>query len=241
MQIAQTQTIISTFAALTMLVGCGADDGLSDQQAPDEQANILVSECTPNPCGSRGACTDTLLGFQCTCTGGFTGARCDVAPGQTPPAPGTSAISGSATRAQCTSYRGTSYPFCGGYFCGVTEEQIAAALPAQTPCGSSAATLACDNTLQSTVARCAREARSSDVLASTPELRPLIESCALKNGALSATPAACLSCYVRASECDADHCLLECLTGDSRNCEACRAKNSCNTAALTCAGLPNPF
>jgi hypothetical protein len=80
----------SCIAALVVLGGCAADgadaaENLEGDEA-DAQANILFTECTPNPCANGGECTDTLFGFECACVGGFSGTLCDVAPGTTPPA-----------------------------------------------------------------------------------------------------------------------------------------------------------
>jgi hypothetical protein len=83
-----THTLLSCIATLVALGGCAADgsDGADklDTDEPDQQANILFSECAPNPCANGGTCADTLLGFECACAGGFTGARCNVAPGAPP-------------------------------------------------------------------------------------------------------------------------------------------------------------
>ncbi|MEY4513240.1 MAG: EGF-like domain, partial [Pseudomonadota bacterium] len=75
-------------AVLVVLSSCAAEPG-DDTQAPssedaDEQASIFIPECSPNPCLNGGTCAETLLGFACSCIGGFSGARCDVAPGGPP-------------------------------------------------------------------------------------------------------------------------------------------------------------
>lgn len=69
---------------LLALTGCGADDGLTDAEAADEQASIFLTECAPNPCANGGTCSDTLLSFECSCVGGYTGTLCTVPPGQPP-------------------------------------------------------------------------------------------------------------------------------------------------------------
>jgi hypothetical protein len=87
-----THTLFSIGAALVVFSACAADTSNTgdESQSPadglDEQANIIFSECTPNPCTNGGTCTDTLIGFQCSCIGGFTGTLCDVAPTGQPPA-----------------------------------------------------------------------------------------------------------------------------------------------------------
>ena len=38
-----------------------------------------IDECSANPCGSH-ECVNKLGGFECICTGGFTGSLCDIPP-----------------------------------------------------------------------------------------------------------------------------------------------------------------
>lgn len=157
----------------------------------------------------------------------------------TPPVTVMSVVPGSATKAQCSSY-GTGAS-CDGYYCGVTMANLIAEMPADTLCGSGAASIACDNALVLAVSRCSRSAKSSNTLATNAELRPLIRQCVLRDTAYQTVPDACLSCFVEQSDCDNDHCLLECLAGDSKACDTCRVKNGCHTKAILCAKLPNPF
>ena len=164
-------------------------------------------------------------------------------PGPTqPPVTVTSVVPGSAIKAQCSSYVLANGSMCGGYFCGVTQAQLAAEMPADNLCGSNAAASTCNNTLFKTVANCARDVRSANAVATNAEMRPKIQECVFKDSELQAkTPLACLSCYLDAAECLNDSCLVECLTGDSKGCDTCRVKNGCHTKALLCAKLPNPF
>lgn len=151
-------------------------------------------------------------------------------------------VAGSATKNKCTSYTKASGSMCGGYFCGVTEEQIAAEVPADTLCGDMAATGACDNKLPTALAKCARDIKSGSPLSSNDELKPMIQACVFKDADLKAnTPQPCMDCFLTAATCAGDNCLVECLTGDSKDCDACRAKNKCDSTVFTCANLPSPF
>jgi hypothetical protein len=161
-------------------------------------------------------------------------------PGPTaPPVTMMSVVPGSAIKGQCSSY-GTGAS-CNGYYCGVTMANLVAEMPADTLCGSGAASIACDNALFLAVSRCSRSTKSANVLATNEELRPLIKQCLLRDTAYQTTPDACLSCYLEQTECSNDKCLVDCLNGDSKGCDACRVKNGCHTKATLCAKLPNPF
>jgi hypothetical protein len=159
-----------------------------------------------------------------------------------PPPAMMSVVPGSATKAKCTSYTKVSGTMCGGYFCGVTQEQIAAEMPADTLCGENAIQGACDNKLPTAVAKCAREVKSANALASNAQNRPKVQDCVFKDADLKEnTPLPCMSCFLDAAECAGDNCLVECLAGDSKNCDACRAKNKCDLKVFTCAKLISPF
>ena len=36
-----------------------------------------INECASNPCGVNGACVDAINSYECICSGGFTGTRCE--------------------------------------------------------------------------------------------------------------------------------------------------------------------
>jgi hypothetical protein len=40
--------------------------------------NIDVNECISNPCKNRGACTNTMGGFMCSCRAGYHGLICET-------------------------------------------------------------------------------------------------------------------------------------------------------------------
>lgn len=39
---------------------------------------VDINECSSSPCGNHGTCTDTVNGYRCTCTAGFTGESCQT-------------------------------------------------------------------------------------------------------------------------------------------------------------------
>ena len=151
-------------------------------------------------------------------------------------------VGGSATKNMCLSYTKPMGDKCGGYFCGVTQDQIAAEMPADTLCGASAAEGACNNKLPTLLASCARDIKSGSPLASNDELKPMIQACVFKDADIKAkTPQPCMDCFLTAATCAGDKCLVECLTGDSKECDACRATNKCDTTVFTCANVVSPF
>jgi hypothetical protein len=87
MKTASIQAVFSRGVTFMILAGCGADGSEAESQTSNEQANIFITECTPNPCGNGGTCADTLLGFECSCIAGYTGALCNVPPGPAPVPP----------------------------------------------------------------------------------------------------------------------------------------------------------
>lgn len=209
----------------------GADGGTtSPPTQPKDAGKAPASSPTPKP--------DAGTGTSATDAGGAPPVTSNPAP-QTPPVTVMSVVPGSATKAQCSSYgKGTT---CNGYYCGVTLANLMTEMPADTLCGSGAASIVCDNALSLAVTRCARSTKSANPNATNAELRPLVKQCVLRDTAYQTTPDACLSCFVDQSECDNDRCLIDCLAGDSKGCDTCRVRNGCHTKAILCAKLPNPF
>lgn len=163
-------------------------------------------------------------------------------PEPTDPEPIMSVVPGSAPKAKCSSYGKASGTMCAGYFCGVTKEQIEAEMPKDNICGANAVEGACDNKLPTELAKCARSVKSSMPLASNDELRPKVRDCVFMVAELKEkTPLPCMDCFLDAAICAGDKCLIECLAGDSKGCDTCRAKNKCDATVFTCAGLISPF
>ena len=147
----------------------------------------------------------------------------------------------------CSSYGAEADGLCGGYYCNVTEDEIMAAFtPGLGPCGMNpdiegTVRRACSGSLTARVGRCAREVKSANVLDSDAQLRVKIQACIYEDAEFTEVPAECLSCFLDAAQCASDHCLIQCLAGDSAACDTCRLENGCNQPVPTCAGLPNPF
>jgi hypothetical protein len=151
------------------------------------------------------------------------------------------AVAGSALAAGCLSYQPPANGMCGGYYCGVTEEIIAREATPNAKCSSTAA-FKCEGRIVLVVGACARMLKSSMPFASNDELRPLIRDCVFEDAEIAQmVHAECLSCFIDAAQCAGDNCLIECLAGDSANCDACRIDNNCEQPVFPCTGLPNPF
>ena len=39
---------------------------------------VDINECSSNPCGDDGTCTDAVNRYICHCVAGYTGAKCDT-------------------------------------------------------------------------------------------------------------------------------------------------------------------
>lgn len=55
------------------------------------------------------------------------------------------------------------------------------------------------------------------------------------------TSSECLACTIDAAQCAGDNGLIQCLAGDSAQCDACRKENNCDQPVFSCGGLPTPF
>jgi hypothetical protein len=79
-------------------------------------------------------------------------------------------------------------------------------------------------------------------LSSNAELRPLIRDCVFEDAEIEQmVNPDCLSCFIDAAQCAGDNCLIECLSGDSPGCDACRLENDCEQPVFACTALPSPF
>jgi hypothetical protein len=154
-----------------------------------------------------------------------------------------SVIDGTAESAMCTSYVAAAEGACYGYYCGVTQEMIAAELSSNRKCQLSAEEV-CAGTLPQKVASCARSVKSNPLNAfdSADTIRMKTQACVYEDQAIKdGVSEDCLGCYLDGAQCASENCLTQCLTGDSANCDSCRQENNCNQPVPGCAGLPSPF
>jgi len=201
-------------AALAAMVGCSADDSATESSAPLEQK--VVDAGAPKDAGMS--------------------AKADAS------AKVTTAVSGTATKAACLSYSEgePDSGMCNGYYCGVTEAQIAQSIPANPVCGLSAGDL-CKGTLTDAVAGCTRQVVVAHLGEPIEPLRPLIHDCVFEDAAIKAkVNEGCLGCFLNVAICAASNCLVECLA-DSPNCDSCRRKANCEQPVFGCGGLPDPL
>lgn len=150
-----------------------------------------------------------------------------------------SPLSGTATTGKCLSYSKGDAGMCSGYFCGVTEAQLTAAMPTDSVCPLP--TEVCQGAITAAVAQCTRSTVIANLGKPVDPLKPQIQECFYKNEALKAkVSTSCLGCYLNVATCAASHCLVECLS-DSPACDTCRKKNNCDAPIFECAKLPSPL
>jgi hypothetical protein len=162
--------------------------------------------------------------------------------GTTPPKPATSKIKG--TGLMCSSYGNKTGEMCAGFYCKVTTADIAAELDLSKSTCDFTPEQICEGSLTKHVAACARSVKMADPLSGNDVLRPKVRDCVYAKDAKlkeSAPEMGCLGCFLDAAECASEFCLLQCLGGDSKDCDNCRNTNKCNQMAPACAGLPSPF
>ena len=162
--------------------------------------------------------------------------------GATPAADaGPGPLSGSTAAAQCT-YLSRSAPdsgMCNGYYCGVSEAQIAAAMPADSLCGNPADT--CQGTLVDRVSACTRDIVIANLGTPSAQLRSQIEACVYSDAPTKEKVApACLGCFLDSAGCVVDNCLMDCVV-DGPACDSCRLRSNCIQPVFGCAKVPNPL
>lgn len=150
-----------------------------------------------------------------------------------------SPFAGSAAENQCLSYTAAKPGMCMGYFCGATESQLAAAIPADSLCPDPK--LLCNGGLLTAVAKCARSTIIANLGSPIDPLKPKMEECVFADPTVKdLVSKQCVGCYLNAAACAATNCLVPCLS-DSPACDQCRAKNNCEKPVFECAKLPSPL
>jgi hypothetical protein len=154
--------------------------------------------------------------------------------------PRAAAVVGTATESKCTSTQAPANGMCGGYYCGVDEATLSMAIDPDGLCGNDPA-LTCTGELVGALGTCARNSKGAMPSASDDELRPMIEACVREDGRFDSVSADCLGCFLDATACASEHCLVECLSGDSPACDRCQLENGCTRPVFACGGLPDPL
>jgi hypothetical protein len=130
---------------------------------------------------------------------------------------------------------------CAGWYCGVTQDILTSAVDPEAKCGGDVPLL-CSGNVVTAVARCSRMLKAQNIGASNAALRPLVRACVYQDADLQKRVAQdCLDCTIDAAECASDNCLLQCLTGDNPQCDACRRTAKCDQKVFSCGGLPAPI
>jgi len=177
---------------------------------------------------------------------GGTGSSDDAGPGpgpeDPPPPPPVVDIAGSASRNHCLSTSPAENGMCSSHFCGVTEEQLAAAISADSVCGDAATTCEEGGRLAKKVTDCSIEVKATNLGKSNEQLRPVVQACVYKDAEFKArVNEECLGCFLDVAECAGDKCLVQCLTGSPAVCDKCRIDQGCEKPLFKCAGLPDPL
>lgn len=156
------------------------------------------------------------------------------------PRTGLPPVAGSATRSDCHSFTEAGDGMCAGFLCGITQEQLAAELAPNARCRDTK--YACNGNLDLVSTQCARSVLSTRFGESDDVVRPLIRDCIFEDDQARAhVEVDCVDCFIDALVCSSGPCLLECLSGNSPECDECARNNGCFDPVFTCSGLPNPF
>jgi hypothetical protein len=216
---------IATVLALGSAMACGDDE--SDNDNPDASTGSGGKGGAGGKGGSGGK---GGAGGK----GGSGGADEDAGPPS-------EALKG--TGADCHSYTEMMGDKCQGWYCGVTEAELAAAVNPKARCGGDVGLL-CKGTVTTRVGECAREKKLANLDKSNEELRPLVRDCAYEDEQIrEKVPEDCLDCIIDVADCAGavDNCLASCLSGDSPGCDACRLSKNCDPQVFVCGQLPSPL
>jgi len=143
--------------------------------------------------------------------------------------------------ADCHSYTEITGDKCQGWYCGVTEAELSAAVNPKARCGADVGLL-CKGTVTTKVGECARDKKEKNLSATNEELRPLVRDCAYEDEEIKEkVPEDCLDCIIDVAACAAEFCIGTCLAGDSPGCDTCRIMNNCDPQVFSCGQLPTPL
>jgi len=216
---------IATVLALGSAIGCGDDESTDNDNT------------TAGTGGKAGAGGKGGTGGK----GGAGGKGGSGGGGTSDEDAGTPSDALKGTGAECHSYTEIEGDKCQGWYCGVTEAELAAVVNPKARCGGDVGLL-CKGTVTTKVGECAREKKFENLSASNDELRPLVRDCAYEDEVIKENvPEDCLNCIIDVAACAADNCIQQCLSGDSEGCDSCRIMNNCDPQVFSCGQLPSPF
>jgi hypothetical protein len=145
------------------------------------------------------------------------------------------------TGADCQSFTELTDDKCQGWYCGVSEAELVAAIDPKARCGGDPVLL-CKGTVTTKVGACARKEKEADPAAANDVLRPKIRDCAYEDAEVKEkVPEDCLNCIIDVAACAGDKCLGPCLGGDTETCDNCRLSNGCDAMVFSCGELPSPL
>jgi hypothetical protein len=145
------------------------------------------------------------------------------------------------TGESCHSYSAVDGDMCQGWYCGVTEKQLADAIDPKAKCGGNVPFL-CSGKVTTKVGECARKEKLAHLDKTDEELKPIVRDCVYEDQEIKdAVPENCLDCTLDVAACAAEHCISQCLGGDSEGCDNCRLQNKCDQSVFACGELPPPI
>lgn len=149
-------------------------------------------------------------------------------------------VAGTAESSSCYSYTKANGTMCASYYCGVTVEQLKAESSTSGACKD--VEYACNGDLSNVTTACARRINATMFGASDSALRAATAACVFENAdAREHVEPECLDCFLDSLECISTACLIQCLQGDSPQCERCAREAGCLDDVWACTGQPDPF
>lgn len=154
--------------------------------------------------------------------------------------PGPSVIAGSAVAAGCLAHQAPANGMCGGFYCGVTLEEIDAEYTMAGKCKLSTEDV-CSSKVSQRTTTCTTMVRSKDLGSPVESIGPKIIACIREDASIVQSDE-CMDCYAQAGICGAKNCALPCLADtNGKDCAKCRMDNGCNQIVPACGGFPTPF
>ncbi len=153
--------------------------------------------------------------------------------------PASNQIAGSLVRANCGSATPRKGDHCGGFYCGVTEGDLAREL--NTDCTTPQ--ILCEPEVTKAGFACTEDVVVSDPFASDEKIQEAIFDCLVKKRPeVADTPVVCQACSLPMLRCTIANCVAQCSAGAmSPACDKCRIDSGCSAALYACTGQPSPL